>query len=149
MLVILYLTLKNQIATLEFLMGQNQLLQLVLAAIVAAIALVVGINLSASSAGQANKDAVISDLNQLIAIARSHYRRPVLLGGGGRSFANFSIPVNFSQNENGIIKHKNKNHNPDHIHFEATGKKTGTDDINSIRIEVRITIDEIKWKKHN
>ena len=121
-------------------MGQNQLLQLVLAALIVATAITIGINLAASSAVQANKDAVISDLYQLSSIARTHYRRLVALGGGGYSFANFKIPKAFVENENGTIEHTKKGHKPDHIHFEATGKNG----IDPIKIEARITIDEIK-----
>ena len=130
-------------------MGQNQLLQLVLAAIIVGIAIIIGINLAASSAGQANRDAVISDLFQLSSIARTHYRRPVALGGGGYSFANFKIPKAFVQNENGTIEHIQTGHPPDHIHFEATGKETGKNGTTPIRIEVRITIDEINLTEHN
>lgn len=89
-------------------MGQNQLLQLVLAALIVATAITIGINLAASSAVQANKDAVISDLYQLSSIARTHYRRLVALGGGGYSFANFKIPKAFVENENGTIEQKKK-----------------------------------------
>ncbi len=70
--------------------------------------------------------------------------RLVALGGGGYSFANFKIPKAFVQNENGTIKHTKKGHEPDHIHFEATGKATGKNGIDPIRIEAEITIDEIK-----
>ncbi len=130
-------------------MGQNQLLQLVLAAIIVATAITIGINLAASSAIQANKDAVIADLYQLSSIARTHYHRPVALGGGGYSFANFKIPKAFVQNENGTIEHTKTGHKSDHIHFEATGKVTGENGVDPIRIEARITIDVIKLTEKN
>ena len=126
-------------------MGQNQLLQLVLAAIIVATAITIGINLATSSADQANKDAIISDLYQLSSIARTHYHRLVALGGGGYSFANFKIPKAFVQNEHGTIEHTEKGHKADHIHFEATGKNG----IDPIRFEARITIDEIKLTELN
>ncbi len=130
-------------------MGQNQLLQVVLAALIVATAITIGINLAASSAIQANKDAVTSDLYQLSSIARTHYHRLVVLGGGGYSFANFKIPKAFEQNENGTIEHTKTGQNSDHIHFEATGKATGENGIDPIRIEARITIDEFKLTVKN
>jgi len=130
-------------------LGQNQLLQLVLAALIVATAITFGINLAASSADQANKDAVIADLYQLTSSARTHYHRLGALGGGGYSFANFKIPKAFVQNENGTIKHTKTGHKSDHIHFEATGKATGKNGIDPIRIEFRITIDIIKLTEKN
>jgi len=130
-------------------MGQQQLLLIALGTIVVGIAVVVGINQFSTSADQANKDAVISDLIHLSSIARAHYRRPVAFGGGGNSFTNFRFPTAIDTTENGTIKHIQQGHNPDHIHFEATGTATGEDGINPIRIEARITIDEIKFNKRN
>ncbi|MFQ5601895.1 MAG: hypothetical protein ACE5HS_01350 [bacterium] len=68
-------------------MGQQQLLLIVLSAIIVGIAIVVGINLVTTSAGQANFDAVMQDLITLGERAREWYRKPALSGGGGNSFA--------------------------------------------------------------
>ena len=130
-------------------MGQQQLLLIVLGIIVVGIAVVVGINQFSTSADLANKDAIISDLIHLSSIARAHYRRPVAFGGGGNSFANFIFPAALDTTENGTIEHIQQGHKRNHIHFEATGTATGDDGINPIRIEARITIDEIKFNEHN
>ncbi len=114
-----------------------------------ATAITIGINLAASTAGQANKDAVTSDLYQLSSIARTHYHRLGALGGGGYSFANFKIPQALVQTENGTIEHIQTGHNSDHIHFEGTGTATGENGVDPIRIEFRITIDEIKLTEKN
>jgi hypothetical protein len=130
-------------------MGQQQLLLIALGIIVVSIAVIVGINQFSTSAKQANKDAIISDLINLSSIARAHFKRPVEFGGGGNSFANFKIPTAIDSTANGTIEHTQTGHNPDHIHFEATGKETGEDGINPIRIEARITIHEIKLTERN
>ena len=67
-------------------MGQQQLLLIVLGVIVVGIAVVVGINLFNANSVQANKDAVISDLNNLGALAQSHYKKPASMGGGNNTF---------------------------------------------------------------
>lgn len=67
-------------------MGQQQLLLIVLGVIIVGIAVVVGINVFTASASAANRDAVISDLTNLAAMAQQHYRKPGALGGGGNSF---------------------------------------------------------------
>jgi hypothetical protein len=40
-------------------------------------------------------------------------------------------------------------HNTDHIHFTAVGKEIGENGISPVKIEFRITIDEIKISKKN
>ena len=67
-------------------MGQQQLLLIVLGVIVVGIAVVVGINLFNASSIEANRDGVVSDLNNLGAMAVQFYKKPVSMGGGGRSF---------------------------------------------------------------
>ena len=67
-------------------MGQQQLLLIVLGVIVVGIAVVVGINLFNASSIEANRDGVVSDLNNLGAMAIQFYKKPVSMGGGGRAF---------------------------------------------------------------
>ena len=67
-------------------MGQQQLLLLVLAAIIVGISVVVGINMFTSSSDQANIDAVRQDLLTIGSQAQSWYKRPDMMGGGGNSF---------------------------------------------------------------
>ncbi len=67
-------------------MGQQQLLLLVLSAIIVGISIVIGINMFASSATQANSDAVLQDCLNIGARAQEWYRKPASMGGGGRSF---------------------------------------------------------------
>ena len=66
-------------------MGQQQLLLIVLGVIVVGIAVVVGINLFNASSVEANRDGVVSDLNNLGAMAIQFYKKPVSMGGGGRA----------------------------------------------------------------
>ncbi len=82
-------------------MGQQQLLLIVLGVIIVGIAIVVGINLFNANSVSANRDAVISDLNNIGAMAHQYYMKPTSMGGGGNSFANFNIPSGFSTTPNG------------------------------------------------
>jgi len=67
-------------------MGQQQLLLIVLGAIIVGLAVVVGINMFGSSAEQANIDAVRSDVLTFASSAQAFYKKPEMLGGGGNSF---------------------------------------------------------------
>ncbi len=84
-------------------MGQQQLLLLVLSAIIVGVSIVIGINMFTSSATQANQDAVLQDCMSIAARAQEWYRKPASMGGGGRSFstlADVSILNIKASNEN-------------------------------------------------
>ena len=82
-------------------MGQQQLLLIVLGVIIVGIAIAVGISMFKSSAVDANRSAVASDLANLASKAQRYYRTPVELGGGGNSFANFALGPLDTANANG------------------------------------------------
>jgi len=130
-------------------MGQQQLLLIALGIIVVGIAVVVGMSQFSTSAAESNRDLLFSELNFISAVARAHYKKPVDMGGGGNSFANFKIPTALLETANGTLEHTQTGHNTDHIHFTATGTELKEDGVNPIRIEVRITISESKFSEKN
>jgi hypothetical protein len=82
-------------------MGQQQLLLIVLGVIVVGIAVVVGINLFNANAVSSNRDGVVSDLNNLGAMAQQFYKKPVSMGGGGNTFTGFELPTELDSTANG------------------------------------------------
>ena len=72
-------------------MGQQQLLLIVLGIIIVGIAIAVGVTTFRSSAVDANRAQVISDLNNLAAKAQRYYRTPTSMGGGGQDFNGFAV----------------------------------------------------------
>ena len=81
-------------------MGQQQLLLIVLGVIIVGIAVVVGINVFTASSKNANRDAVISDLTTLAAMAQQYYRKPTAMGGGGNDFTGWSVPSSLTRTAN-------------------------------------------------
>ena len=73
-------------------MGQQQLLLIVLGVIVVGIAVVVGINLFNANATSANRDGIVSDLNNLGAMSQQYFKKPTSMGGGGNSFVGWEVP---------------------------------------------------------
>lgn len=67
-------------------MGQQQLLLIIVGVIIVLIAVGIGISMFADGAISSNRDALISDLQNLANQAQQFYHRPVYLGGGGNSF---------------------------------------------------------------
>lgn len=86
-------------------MGQQQLLLIVLGVIVVGIAVVVGINLFNANAVSSNRDGVVSDLNNLGAMAQQFYKKPTSMGGGGNAFTGngltWEIPLELDTTANG------------------------------------------------
>jgi len=84
-------------------MGQQQLLLLILAAVIVGIAITLGINMFAQNSAQANQEAVTQDVLTIASRAQAWFRRPVQMGGGGRTFAGMTLAnINFpGTNPNG------------------------------------------------
>ena len=82
-------------------MGQQQLLLLVLGVIIVVIAVAVGLNMFSSSAVDANRDAITSDLTHLSSKAQQHYKKPSTMGGGNNDFDGFTLGTLDTLNSNG------------------------------------------------
>lgn len=82
-------------------MGQQQLLLVVLAIIIVGIAIAISITLFDSNSSSSNRDAVISDLNNLGAMAIEYYKKPSNSGGGGKKFTGWKLPHQLDTTSNG------------------------------------------------
>jgi hypothetical protein len=81
-------------------MGQQQLLLIILGVIIVGIAIAVGLSLFSAQSIQANKDAIINDLNNIAAHAYQFKIRPSSMGGGQGSYSGYAIPSKMATNEN-------------------------------------------------
>jgi len=72
-------------------MGQQQLLLVVLSAIIVGISIVIGIQMFKESAVQANQDAVMQDVMNIASRSREWFRKPAIMGGGDQSFAAITL----------------------------------------------------------
>jgi len=82
-------------------MGQQQILLIVLGIIIVGIAIVIGIDNFQSKAVQANRDAVIIDLNYLASDALAYFKKTSTYGGGEQSFTGYDLPFQLKTNDNG------------------------------------------------
>jgi hypothetical protein len=84
-------------------MGQQQLLLIILGVIIVGIAIAVGLSLFSAQSIQANKDAIINDLNNLAAYCYQQRIRPISMGGCGGDYGCIttnSIPAKLRSNDN-------------------------------------------------
>ncbi len=85
-------------------MGQQQLLLIVLGTIIVGVAVVVGINMFTMGAINAERDAMLQDINAIASNGSAYWRKPAALAGGARSFVGVGDVVAFgsdSSNANG------------------------------------------------
>ncbi|MCH7965525.1 MAG: hypothetical protein IH950_08640 [Bacteroidetes bacterium] len=129
-------------------MGFQQLLLILLGTIVVIIAIVIGINLFATSAVETNRDQLISDLNYLSADAQAYYKKQTEYGGGGQSFTGWEFPEYFKNYEAGKIKAKIKKKGNE-VKITATGTEIGMDGKKIVKIEVKVKPTSITIKIKN
>ncbi|MBI4548523.1 MAG: hypothetical protein HY707_11110 [Ignavibacteriae bacterium] len=82
-------------------MGQQQLLLIILGVIIVGIAIAVGISQFGAHSAQANKDGVTSSLVNIAANAYQYRIRPTTMGGGGNSYAGYTVPSKMASDDNG------------------------------------------------
>lgn len=128
-------------------MGQQQLLLIVIGTIIEGIAIVISINLANTYSKNANRDAVINDINNIAVLAKQHYHKPIALGGGGYSFTNFTIPSNLTITQNGKYKDISKDVNS--LTIVGVGNEIGDDGVNKVKVTAIITPDYVKIEINN
>ena len=74
-------------------MGQQQLLLLVVTAVIVGLAIMIGVEVFGSSMAKANEDSVRKDIIEISSRLQQYYRTPTTLGGGGYNFTS-SITFN-------------------------------------------------------
>lgn len=125
-------------------MGQQQLLLLILAAVIVGVAITLGINMFAQNSAQANQEAVMQDVLTIGSRAQAWYRRPVQMGGGGRDFAGMTLAnLNFpGTNANG--SYALSGGNTATVTITGTGVEDGNGDGTELEVEAIITPDSVR-----
>ncbi len=83
------------------LLGQQQLLLILLGVILVGAAIVLALNLMGAQSIQSNKDAMINDLNHLAAHAYQYRISSASMSGGAGKYTGYHIPSTLASNENG------------------------------------------------
>jgi hypothetical protein len=84
-------------------MGQQQLLLIILGVIIVGIAIAVGLSLFSAQSIQANKDAIINDMNNIAAYCYQYRIRPASMDGGNGSYTTLTqdrLPSKLRSNSN-------------------------------------------------
>ncbi len=139
-------------------MGTQQLLLIVLGAIIVGVAITIGVTLFKSNAQTSNRDQVVADLQNLGAVAQQFYRKPTSFGGGGQDFQNFTLTPLDTGNGNGSFSvstsipdgagYVSGNRAPittsgQLIYIVGCGNETGNDGTDPVKAYLRVTGDSL------
>jgi hypothetical protein len=121
--------------------GQQQILLIVLAIIIVGVAIAISIQLFRSNAIEAKRDVLIEETTTLGTMALQYFKKPVELGGGGRSFTGWKIPSQMNQTVNGNFMIAAVA--SDEVTITGTGSEvvTGND---SIKVQTIVSENEIQ-----
>jgi len=119
--------------------GQQQLLLVILGIIIVGVAIAMAIQLFRGNAIDRKREILIGESNNIGSIAISYYKKPRMMGGGGRTFTGWQIPAQLVTTVNGSYTAQVSE---DNVMIIGTGTEvvTGND---SIKVQTIVTADEI------
>ena len=130
-------------------MGQQQLLLVVLGVIIVGTAIIAGIDLFQGNFVESHRNELTNECLHLASLAQTYYLKPTVLGGGGRSYENWQIPLDIVSTGNATYTADVK---ADNVTITAVGKELVEE---GLYVTVRVTInpppqnfvvDIIHWK---
>jgi hypothetical protein len=120
-------------------LGQQQLLLVLLGIVVVGVAIAVAINLFRGNAIDRKREILINESHNLGSIAISYYKKPKMMGGGGKKFTGWTIPSQMVATVNGSYT---ATVSADNIVIIGTGTEVVTNN-DSIKVQTTVTANEI------
>jgi len=112
-------------------MGQQQLLLIVLGALIVGLAVYGGTRMLSSANQDNERDLIISQMNILVGEARKYAAKPAALGGGDGSLVGFSAPAKMSTTDRLSI---NVTSGATWVLFQGFGAVNGIDGENPVQV---------------
>jgi hypothetical protein len=120
-------------------MGQQQLLLIVLGIIIVGVAVFVGISIFRANAIESKRNNVLNECINLAGMAQQYYLKPTSMGGGGKSFTGWSVPLSLTTTANGRFE---ANVFSDHAEIIGTGNEVVTG-VDSVKVQTNVYADSI------
>jgi len=121
-------------------MGKQQLFLVIISIIVIGLAAYASISIMKANAESSNRDHLISTLYDIGLSAQKHYMRINEQTGHG-NFIGWIIPPQYGKTESGTFVSKV---NDDTVYLAGTGNQTGRNQTTPVRVNARITYNNIK-----
>jgi hypothetical protein len=111
----------------------------ILGIIIVGVAIAISIQLFRANAIDRKRELLAGESNNIGSIAISYYKKPKMMGGGGRTFTGWQIPSQLEATENGSYT---ATVSEDNVIIIGTGTEvvTGSD---SIKVKTIVTENEI------
>ncbi len=126
-------------------MGMQQLLLITVGIIVVVLTIYAGIGMVSNYYQTANRDQLISTLQNLGVMAQQYFKKPSAQGGGG-SYTRWTLPKQFSKMDSGTIR---ATVSSGRINFVATGTEKGINNRTTVRITCRVDQSGIRMTVTN
>ena len=120
-------------------MGQQQLLLIILGIIVVGVAIAISITLFRGNAIDRKREILVNESHNIGSIAISYFKKPKMMGGGGKSFSGWTIPTTLQSTVNGSYTAQVSASN---VVITGTGTEVVTDG-DSIKVETTVTSNQI------
>ena len=127
-------------------MGTQQLLMIAVGVVVVVLMVYAGMEMVSSYNQSANRDQLITTLQDLGVLAQQYYKKPAEQGGGGQSYLGWNLPITFSNMDAGKIRATVRSNR---VNFTATGTATGLNGKTVVRITCRVDQNGIRMTVTN
>ncbi|MCX7798519.1 MAG: hypothetical protein N2249_07840 [Melioribacter sp.] len=122
-------------------MGIQQLLIIAVSIIILGLSIYISYYFIQYYLQTSNREELITTLNKLCLSAQQYYRKPREQGGGAGSFLGWSLPQEFKNYKNGIIRAIVKN---DEVNFNAIGNYLGIDNDYRVNVDAVVNSSEVR-----
>lgn len=112
-----------------------------LGVIVIGVAIAVGINLFTANAIEQKRNEIINECTLIASNAQLYYRRPVAMGGGGKSFTGWTIPPSFQSTEAGYFVEASVT--AQEVKITGTGNEVLTNG-DSVQVQIIVNRDDFE-----
>jgi len=120
-------------------LGQQQLLLIILGIIVVGVAIAIAMTLFRANAIDRKREILVNESLNIGSIAISYYKKPQMMGGGGKTFTGWQIPTQLQSTVNGSYTAQVS---ADNVVITGTGTEVVTES-DSIKVETTVTSNEI------
>ena len=120
-------------------MGQQQLLLIILGIIIVGVAIAIAITLFRANAIDRKREILINESHNIGSIAISYFKKPRMMGGGGKTFTGWEIPPVLQSTVNGSYTAQISVAN---VVITGTGTEVVTDG-DSIKVQTTVTGNDI------
>jgi len=120
-------------------LGQQQLLLVLLGIVIVGVAIAIAISLFRGNAIDRKREILVGESHNIGSMAISYYKKPRMMGGGGKTFTGWQIPHQMVTTVNGSYLAQVSANN---VIIVGTGTEvvTGND---SIKVQTTVTENEI------